>query len=87
MSGEEDPPMSHVRTILPDPALPPIAGLPGARAREYGAQTSWQKALGRWLARLRERDEMRGLSERERRDAGLTTYDVAFECRKWPWRD
>jgi uncharacterized protein YjiS (DUF1127 family) len=79
--------MSHVRTILPDPALPAIAGQPGARARESGAQAPWQKALGRWLARLRERDEMRGLSERERRDAGLTAYDVAFECRKLPWRD
>jgi uncharacterized protein YjiS (DUF1127 family) len=87
MSGEEVPAMSHVRTILPDPALPHIAGLPGARARESGAHASWQEALGRWLARLRERDEMHGLSERERRDAGLTAYDVGFECRKLPWRD
>jgi hypothetical protein len=30
---------------------------------------------------------MRGLDERERRDAGLTAYDVTFECRKLPWRD
>ena len=79
----------HVRTTLPYAVgLPPIGGLPGARVREIGARGApWREALCRWLGRLRERDEMRGLSERERRDAGLTAYDVAFECRKLPWRD
>jgi uncharacterized protein YjiS (DUF1127 family) len=79
--------MSHVRTSFLEVALPASDGMPRPRAREFGARAPWRGALGRWLGRLRERDEMRGLSERERRDAGITAYDVAFECRKLPWRD
>jgi uncharacterized protein YjiS (DUF1127 family) len=36
---------------------------------------------------MRERDALWALDERERRDAGLTDYDIAMECRKLPWHD
>ena len=80
--------MSHIRDVLPDAALPlSHGGLLGTRAEEIAIRAPWRGALGRWLRRLREREEMFALSERERRDAGITAYDVAFECRKWPWHD
>jgi uncharacterized protein YjiS (DUF1127 family) len=80
--------MSHIRTSLLEAALhQPVAGLPRPWAKGVGAGAPWRGALARWLGRLRERDEMRGLSGRERRDAGITAYDVAMECQKLPWRD
>jgi uncharacterized protein YjiS (DUF1127 family) len=80
--------MSHIRSVLPDAAFPLSHGeLPGARPRVIATRPPWREALGRWLRRLREREEMLALSERERRDAGITAYDVAFEHRKWPWHD
>ncbi len=81
--------MSHIRSVLRD-AAPPLShgGRPGTRPRKIAARApSWQGALGPWLRRLREREEMLALSERERRDADITAYDVAFERRKWPWHD
>jgi uncharacterized protein YjiS (DUF1127 family) len=80
--------MLQLRTTLPTAAiLPPIGGLPGATAAPgIAPRTPWQAALGRWLGRLREGDEMLRLDARERRDAGLTAYDVAFACRGLPWR-
>ena len=80
--------MAHLRPILPDAVaqrpLTPVSHRPAPKA---DLPQPWQAALGRWLRRLRERDELSRLSERERRDAGITAYDIAFECRKLPWRD
>ena len=78
--------MSHIRTIFAEAALPAsVGGLP--RPRVLAHSGGWHSALARWLGRIRARDEMRALTERERRDAGLTAYDVAIESRKFPWRD
>jgi uncharacterized protein YjiS (DUF1127 family) len=88
MAGEEDPAMSHLRPTLLDAFVPPRpAPMSGLRVPKAGIPRPWRGALGRWLRRLRERDELSRLGERERRDAGITAYDVAFECRKLPWRD
>lgn len=86
MVAEEDPTMSHIRTTIPDATLLlPLSARPVARQAD--TRPPWQAALGRWLGRLREREQMRALDARERRDAGLTAYDVAIETRKLPWRD
>ncbi|GGC44546.1 hypothetical protein GCM10011504_23680 [Siccirubricoccus deserti] len=78
--------MSHIRTSFPEIALShPAGGLARLQASDSGGR--WRGALARWLGRIRERDELRGLSGRERRDAGITAYDVAIESRKLPWRD
>ena len=88
MAGEEDPAMSHLRPTLLDAVVqPPPAPMSELRVPRAGVPRPWREALGRWLRRLRERDELGRLSERERRDAGITAYDVAFERRKLPWRD
>jgi uncharacterized protein YjiS (DUF1127 family) len=80
--------MARLRPIRPDAVVrPPLASMSRLGAPEAGVLRPWQEILGRWLRRLRERDELSRLSERERRDAGITAYDVAFECRKLPWRD
>lgn len=77
--------MAYLRPIPTTPALPPLASAVGPIGA--GEARPWPAALGRWLTRLRERDELAGLTARERRDAGITAYDVAFETRKHPWRD
>ncbi len=87
--------MSHIRIAVPN-AIPhscaeAAVGLPELRCPAAGrpapAAAHWWDAMGRWLARSRERDEMQRLDERERRDAGLTSYDVAYESRKPFWCD
>jgi uncharacterized protein YjiS (DUF1127 family) len=71
--------MSYIRTtIIPDTTLQP--------PRPVAARPFWRATLERWQARLREREQMLRLDERELRDAGLTAYDVAIEARKLPWR-
>lgn len=47
----------------------------------------WRDLVRRWTARLRERAEMATMTARERKDAGLTAYDVELECSKPFWRD
>jgi hypothetical protein len=77
--------VSDARTIFPEASLhSPTGWLPGVRAREASALQPWQEALGHWLGRLGERDEMRGLSERERREAGVTAHDIVYGCRELP---
>ncbi|NMJ39756.1 translation initiation factor IF-2 [Roseomonas sp. JC162] len=48
---------------------------------------TWRAAAERWLARLRDRDDMARMTSREMRDAGLTPYDVQRECAKPFWKD
>ena len=51
------------------------------------SQTStWRALVDRWTTRLRERAEMATMTARERKDAGLTAYDVELECSKPFWR-
>ena len=80
--------MAHLHPIRPDAIVqPPLTPMSRLRAPEAGVPRPWPEILGRWLRRLRERDELSRLNERERRDAGITAYDVVFECRKPIWRD
>lgn len=84
--AEEDQIVSHIRTSLAEAALPASIGqLPRPQALEGGGR--WRGTLARWLGRIRERDAMRALTERDLRDAGLTAYDVAMEVRKFPWQE
>lgn len=81
--------MPQLRT-LPASVLRPAdgGGLLDVPLRKIVAHVApWPAALGRWLQRLNDRDELRGLGERELRDIGISAYDVAFECRKPIWRD
>jgi uncharacterized protein YjiS (DUF1127 family) len=78
--------VSHIRTTFAEAALPASTGrLPRPQALEGGSR--WHGTLARWLGRIRERDQMRMLTERDLRDAGLTAYDVAMEVRKFPWQE
>jgi uncharacterized protein YjiS (DUF1127 family) len=78
--------VSHIRTTIAEVALPASIGEPPRpRALEEGGR--WHGTLARWLGRIRERDEMLALTERELRDAGITAYDVAMEIRKFPWQE
>ena len=51
-----------------------------------GHGPAWPAWFGALLRRLREREEILGLGPRERRDAGLTDYDVQALARKPLWR-
>jgi len=79
--------MAHLYPVPPAQAVSPFTSTPHFVTPDAGGSQSWPAALSRWLNRLRERDELAGLTGRERRDAGITAYDVAFETRKLPWRD
>jgi uncharacterized protein YjiS (DUF1127 family) len=45
----------------------------------------WMPWLLRCFARFRERRLLRELSDDQLKDVGLTSADVARECRRWPW--
>ena len=49
--------------------------------------SAWRTLVDRWTARLRERAELATMTARERKDAGITAYDVELECSKPFWRD
>ena len=80
--------MSQGRTIPPSGARQRrIRRFLTAQYLQSYTPPRWWELVGRWLRRIRERDELSHLDERERRDAGITAYDVAIECRKPFWRE
>ena len=57
-----------------------------SRTSRNGHAPAWPAWFGALLRRRREREELLGLGPRERRDAGLTGYDVQMLARKPLWR-
>ena len=57
-----------------------------SRTSRRGHAPAWSACFGALLRRLREREEILGLGPRERRDAGLTDYDMRALARKPLWR-
>lgn len=45
------------------------------------------RLIARWNTRIVERQYLAFLQERERRDAGISSYDVEWERRKSFWRE
>jgi uncharacterized protein YjiS (DUF1127 family) len=84
----------HFRRLLPTaPAAAAFsytqaspATAPPSTGQEAGRAPLWPSWLGTLLRRLREREELRSLSTRERRDIGLTDYDVEALTRRPLWR-
>ena len=71
--------MSNIRLAIPsEPLLSRRAAAPD--------RALWRNTLERWIGQLRERDQMQRLTDRERRDAGISAYDVAYESRTPFWR-
>lgn len=81
----------HIPRNLPAAALgatlvPPFRGPAAVPARPAPAGGLWSAWLGTVMDRMHEREELRSLSPRERRDAGLTDPDVARLSRKPLWQ-
>jgi uncharacterized protein YjiS (DUF1127 family) len=76
----------HISRDLPRGTTPLAATLPGFAPPRHAPTGLWPTWLGTAMKRLREREELRALTPRERRDAGLTDLDAARLLRKPLWR-
>ena len=59
--------------------LPPPRGLRALLSRATGIVRTWRR-------RIEERDALRQFTEIDRRDLGLSDYDIRYEARKPFWR-